>query len=46
MYNKFLSLILTILVFSSAFAAKNNGVIVGKVTEKSNGNPLPYPSLL
>jgi len=47
MYNKFLSftLILTILLFNSAFAAKNNGIIVGKVAEKSNGNPLPFATV-
>ena len=45
MYNKLISLILTILVFSSAFASRNSGVIVGKVIEKSNGNPLPFATV-
>ena len=45
MYNKFFALIISILIFSSAFGAKNNGIIVGKVTEKSNGNPLPFATV-
>ncbi|OFY41123.1 MAG: hypothetical protein A2X18_12250 [Bacteroidetes bacterium GWF2_40_14] len=45
MYNKFLSLLLTILIFSSAFAAKNSGIIYGKVIEKENGNALPFATV-
>ncbi|MFA5850093.1 MAG: outer membrane beta-barrel protein [Bacteroidales bacterium] len=45
MYNKFISLFLTILIFSSAFAAKNSGIIYGKVVEKENGNALPFATV-
>lgn len=45
MYNKLTALLLTILISCSAFAARNNGTITGKVSEKGNGSPLPYATI-
>lgn len=45
MHNKLIYLCLTTLIFSSAFAAKNNGIIYGKIVEKENGNALPFATV-
>ncbi|PKO95858.1 MAG: hypothetical protein CVU12_07920 [Bacteroidetes bacterium HGW-Bacteroidetes-7] len=46
MYNKSITLLLLTLFLScSMFAAKNNGVISGKVIEKENGKALPYATI-
>jgi outer membrane receptor protein involved in Fe transport len=46
MTNKILATLLLIAVsVSSAFAARNNNNITGKVTEKGNGNPLPFATV-
>jgi outer membrane receptor protein involved in Fe transport len=46
MYNKSITLILlTLLLSCSMVAAKNNGVISGKVIEKENGKALPYATI-
>ena len=45
MYNKLTALLLTILISYRAFAARNNGTITGKVSEKGNGSPLPYATI-
>lgn len=45
MYNKFLSLILILMISTGAFAAKNNGIITGKISEKGNGSPLSYATI-
>lgn len=45
MYYKASILILTLLLSCSLFAAKNNGVISGKVIEKENGKALPFATV-
>ena len=45
MYNKFLSVLLILMISISATAAKNNGIITGKVSEKGNGSPLLFATL-
>lgn len=45
MYNKFLSVLLILMISISATAAKNNGIITGKVSEKGNGSPLSFATI-
>lgn len=45
MYSKVKFLILTFLISSSMLAAKNNGIISGRVIEKENGKALPYATI-
>lgn len=45
MYNKFLSLLLILMISVGATAAKNNGIITGKVSEKGNGSPLSFATI-
>lgn len=45
MYNKFLSLILIFMISIGATAARNNGIITGKVSEKGNGSPLSFATI-
>jgi hypothetical protein len=45
MRNKYFLLLFTILFFSSAYGARNSATILGKITEKSNGAPLPFATV-
>jgi len=43
--NRLSTITLSLFLFGSTFAAKNTGTISGKVTERSNGNPLPFATV-
>jgi len=45
MYNKLFGFLIAIFLFSSAFAAKNNGNIYGKIIEKDNGKALSFATI-
>lgn len=45
MQNKILIFIVTFLISNSSFAGINNGILMGKVTERSNNAPLPFATV-